>query len=147
MAEETKRLTGEDLARIMEMMERDRANDEAASYLGRPKPMFRPTAKSLMDSSESNPSRGIREIKKNPLEMVFSNLPDFGAKAHDSINQIIDNTFSPIEAMIKEQNTYKEMQEAGLPLAGESEQDNINVLMNFIKSAPFAGLMKKIRGI
>ena len=33
MAEETKRLTGEDLARIMEMMERDRANDEAAYYL------------------------------------------------------------------------------------------------------------------
>ena len=79
--------------------------------------------------------------------MLISNLPDFGAKAHDSINQIIDNTFSPIEAMIKEQNTYKEMQEAGLPLAGESEQDNINVLTNFIKSAPFAGLMKKIRGI
>jgi hypothetical protein len=75
-----------------------------------------------------------KETKKlNPLENL--------------LNQIIQNTFNPIEEMIKEQNTYKKMKEAGLPLAGKSEQDNINILMNFIKSAPFAGLMRRIRGM
>ena len=73
---------------------------------------------------KNNPTRGIKEIERNPLENL--------------LNQIIQNTFNPIEEMIKEQNTYKEMKEAGLPLAGKSEQDNINVLnkLDYVICAP-----------
>ena len=127
MAEEVKKLTSEELAEIMEMMMSDLEKMK--------KPTAGPTElyRSKYQPRVKRPTRGIREIERNPLENL--------------LNQIIQNTFNPIEEMIKEQNTYKEMKEAGLPLAGKSEQDNINILMNFIKSAPFAGLMRKIRGM